>query len=137
MLTLDLINEAGRLEDEVSRILSRGSSARTNSPALNVWASESELKITAELPGIDPRQVDISLSGEELTLRGEFPRSELKEGEHWIRQEHVPYAFSRTVKLPFRVESEKVSAEYANGILSLTLPRAEAEKARKIQIQAG
>jgi HSP20 family protein len=68
-------------------------------------------------------------------LRGNFPEKKLKEGERWIRRERPAHAFTRTLRLPFRVESEKVTAEYKNGILSLSLPRAEAEKPQRIQIK--
>jgi HSP20 family protein len=139
MLTLELMNEADRLHDEIDQLFTRNASAfstTADAPALNVWASENELQVTAELPGIDPNGVDISVRGDELTLRGSYPERSLKEDERWIRQEHAPVSFVRTLRLPFRVESDKVDAQYSNGILTLTLPRAEAEKPKRIQIKA-
>ena len=139
MLTLELLNEADRLHDEVNRLFTRGSSrqmATADAPALNVWASDHVLRVTAELPGIDPNQIDVSVEGDQLTLRGSIPERSLKEGERWVRQEHAPYTFVRSFRLPFRVESDKIEAQYANGILNLTLPRAESEKPKRIQIKA-
>jgi HSP20 family protein len=140
MLTLDLLKEVDRLQDQVNSLFTGGPSGlatTSEAPALNVWSGEDTLHVTAELPGIDPEKIDVAVRGDELTLRGSFAERELKEGERWIRQERAPYAFVRTLRLPFRVESDKVSAEYKNGILSLTLPRAEAERPQRIQIKAG
>jgi len=139
MVTLDLLNEVNRLQGEVNRLFSRGTpglSTTADAPGLNVWATDNELQVKAELPGIDPNQVDVQVQGDELTLRGSLPQRELKEGEQWLRQEHVPFSFVRTLRLPFRVESDKVNAQYINGILTLTLPRAESEKPKRIQIKA-
>ena len=139
MLTLELLNEADRLHDEVNRLFLRGNPrqmATADAPALNAWASDHVLRVTAELPGIDPNQVDVSVQGDQLTLRGSLPERSLKEGERWVRQEHTPYTFVRSFRLPFRVESDKIEAQYANGILTLTLPRAESEKPKRIQIKA-
>jgi len=139
MLTLDLLNEMNRLHNEVDRVFTRGTPTLTmtaDAPNLNVWATENELQVTAELPGIDPNNVDVSVEGDELNLRGNFSEKQLKEGQRWIRQEHKPFTFVRTFRLPFRVESSKVNAQYTNGVLSLTLPRAEVEKPKKIEIKA-
>jgi HSP20 family protein len=138
MLTLDLLNEVDRLQEQVNGLFASGSAGvatTAEAPALNVWAGEEVLHATAELSGIDPDQIEVSVHGDELTLRGNFPERQLKEGERWIRRERPAYVFTRTLRLPFRVESEKVTAEYKNGILSLSLPRAEAEKPQRIQIK--
>jgi HSP20 family protein len=138
MLTLDLLKEVDRLQEQVNGLFASGPSGvatTADAPALNVWAGEDVLQATAELPGIDPDQIDVSVQGDELTLRGNFPEKQLKEGERWIRCERPAHAFVRTLRLPFRVESEKVTAEYKNGVLSLTLPRAESEKPQRIQIK--
>jgi len=139
MLTLELLNEVDRLHDEVNRLFTRGNPRQMttgDAPALNVWAGDNELRVTAELPGIDPSQIDVSVQGDQLTLRGSIPEKQLKEGERWVRQERVAYAFVRSFRLPFRVESDKIDAQYVNGILTLTLPRAESEKPKRIQIKA-
>jgi HSP20 family protein len=138
MLTLDLLNEVDRMQEQMNSLfLDRGTAAiAAQAPALNVWAGEDELLVTAELPGIDIHQVDVSVHGNELTVRGSYPEPGLKEGEQWIRQERPAGPFVRTLRLPFSVESGKVDATYSNGVLSLRLPRAEAEKPKRIQIKA-
>lgn len=105
-------------------------------PAVNVWVSEENAVVTTEVPGIDPKSIDISLVGRSLTLRGSRQPEELKEGETYHRRERWHGQFSKTVALPFNIEGNKVEARFSNGVLSVTLPRAEAEKPRKINIKA-
>lgn len=137
MLTLDLLSEVDRIQDQMNRLFQGASASPTTaSPALNIWASEDALMASAELPGIDTNQLDISVNGDVLTLRGSYPERQLKEGENWVRQERPEGSFVRTFQLPFRVESDKVDAKYRNGVLYLTLPRAEAEKPKKIAVKA-
>lgn len=137
MLTFDLLNQMDRLQEEMNRLFSTTRTVRTSAfPALNIWTGDDHAYLTAELPGIDPTQLDISVNGNELTLKGVRPESQLKDGEAWIRQERDSGTFVRTFEFPFRVESDKVEARYSKGVLYLTLPRAEAEKPKKIQVRA-
>lgn len=137
MLTLDLLNEVDRMQDQMNRLFQGVSAGSTTaSPALNLWANEDALMASAELPGIDTNKLDISVNGDVLTIRGSYPEQQLKEGENWIRQERPEGAFTRSFQLPFRVESDKVDAKYRNGVLYLTLPRAEAEKPKRIAVKA-
>ncbi len=105
-------------------------------PAMNVWMNEEGAIITAELPGIAPEDLDISVVGDTLTVSGERKPEELKEGETYHRRERGYGKFSRAFQLPFEVEADKVSATFKNGVLHITLPRAEADKPRKIAVKA-
>ena len=137
MLTLDLLNEVDRIQDQMNRLFQGASSAQAvASPALNLWASENALMASAELPGIDTNKLDISVNGNMLTIRGAYPEQQLKSGENWVRQERPEGSFVRLFQLPFQVETEKVEAKYRNGVLYLTLPRAEAEKPKRISVKA-
>jgi len=89
-----------------------------------------------EMPGIDPKDVDISVLGDELTLKGKVNVKELKKGTVYLRRERTTGDFSRTLKLPFRVEAGAVKASYRNGVLRLSVPRAQEEKPRKIAVEA-
>ena len=109
---------------------------RSGYPALNVWTSDENAVITAELPGADPAKLDISVVGETLTIKGERIGIEPREDEALNRQERPVGSFARSVELPFRAESEKVEATYKNGTLTIRLPRAEQDKLRKINVQA-
>lgn len=139
MLTLDLLDQVDRLQEEMNRLFAhRGEAAMASltAPALNAWAGDETLTVTAELPGIDINQLDIAVNGNVLTLRGQYPEPELKDGESWIRRERPSGAFVRTFELPFRVESDRVEATYRNGLLFVTLPRAESEKPKRIEVKA-
>ena len=111
-------------------------SRRAAYPLLNMWASEDGLVIDAELPGVDPKDVDISVLGDELTVRGKVnaPAGEAK--ATYSRRERPSGEFARTLRLPFRAVPDSVKAQYKNGLLRLTVPRPEAEKPKRIEITA-
>jgi len=104
-------------------------------PALNVWANEEGLKVTAEVPGVDPQDIDVNVVGETLTLTGVRRPDELKEGARYHRQERGYGNFTRSIQLPFPVDVSKVEATFKNGILNVALPRAEEDKPRKIMVK--
>ncbi|HQE93349.1 MAG TPA: Hsp20/alpha crystallin family protein [Anaerolineae bacterium] len=105
-------------------------------PAMNVWTNENGAVITAELPGIDPAELDIAVVENTLTLSGERKPLELGEGEVYHRRERGYGKFTRSFQLPFNVEAGNVQAVYEKGVLQITLPRAEADKPRKIAVKA-
>jgi HSP20 family protein len=106
-------------------------------PAMNVWADEDGVVVTAELPGVAPDGIDISVVGDILTLRGSRQPDELEQGAIYHRRERRHGAFTRAFQLPFQVEPEQVAATFGNGILQISLPRAEEEKPKKIAVKAG
>jgi HSP20 family protein len=106
-------------------------------PAMNIWTDENNAIVTAELPGVSPDHIDISVEEDLLTLRGGRQREELDEGVTFHRRERRFGPFTRTFRLPFRVEAEKVEAVFENGVLNVTLPRAEADKPRRIAVKIG
>lgn len=105
-------------------------------PAINVWVSDDNAVVTTEIPGIDPSGLEISVINDSLTLRGSRQAEELKEGESYHRRERWSGQFTKTLQLPFAVESGKVEARFSKGVLSISLPRAEAEKPRKISVKS-
>jgi len=104
-------------------------------PAVNVWSNADEVVVTAELPGVDSKSLDLSVMGNTLTIRGERPKQELSEKEKYLRHERGYGTFSRTLDLPYAVDSDKVEAVCKNGILKVVLPRAEADKPKKIAVR--
>ena len=105
-------------------------------PAINVWTNDAEgAVLTAELPGINPDDVDISVTGDTLTLNGCCKPSEAPESAQYHRRERSRGDFSRTVQLPYTVDPDKVEAVVEKGILTIKLPRAEAEKPRQIAVK--
>lgn len=133
--------EVERIHREMNRLFSGFyESPRTrvapSFPAMNVWTNPDSAVITAELPGVNPEDIDISVVGETLTLTGSRSPEELKEGEKYHRRERGYGKFTRTFQLPFTVEAGKVEAVFNKGVLHISLPRAEADKPKKITIKA-
>ena len=135
-----VFDELESIQADVNRILS-GQDAprlarRAAYPPLNVWASADGLVIDAEMPGVDPQDVEISAVGDELSLRGKVNAREPAEGETVLRRERPAGEFQRTLQLPFRANTGAVKATFKNGILRISIPRSEEEKPRKIAIEA-
>jgi HSP20 family protein len=104
-------------------------------PPINVWTNENSATVTAEVPGLAPEDIEISVVNDALTLKGERRPEPLAEGESLHRQERGFGQFSRTIQLPFRVDADKVEAVFKRGILSITLPRTEQDRPRKISVR--
>jgi len=126
-----------RLQREMDRLFSGVSLPfAQNFPSLNVWTSEKDVLVTAEIPGIDVDNLDISVLDETLTLNGTRTLEQIKENESYHLQERGHGRFTRTVSLPFRVDADNVSAVYEKGVLQITLPRAEEDKPKKIKVKS-
>ncbi len=109
--------------------------ATSEFPLVNVWMDGDRAVVTTELPGVESKDVGISVAGKNVTLRGSRSLGDAcKEGcEH--RHERWSGNFSRTFELPFVIDQGKVEAKFSKGVLHVTLPRAEADKPRKIVIK--
>jgi HSP20 family protein len=104
-------------------------------PALNVWETGDELFVEAELPGVKSENVEISVVGSELTIKGERPEAE-QEGAGFHRRERGVGPFTRVLRLPVDVNADRVQASLKDGVLLITLPKSEAAKPRKIQVNS-
>jgi HSP20 family protein len=138
--TPSIWQEMRRIQDEMDR-LSRDFSPRfaqskTTYPAVNIWADEESAIITAEIPGVSQDGLNINVTGDTLTLGGARIPEELPEGAKYHRQERSYGEFSRSIRLPFTVDVNKVKASFKNGILEIFLPRIEAEKPKKISVKS-
>jgi len=123
--------------ERVNRALTRWNApASVEFPAVNVWVAENNAVVTSELPGVEPEDIDISVAEKTLTIRGSRKSEELKEGESFHRRERWHGQFTKTLDMPFSIESGKVEAKFVKGVLNITLPRAEAEKPRKISVKS-
>lgn len=103
-------------------------------PPVNLYDAGDRYVLTAALPGMGPEDLDLSITGETLTLRGERKRSEGVSDESYRRQERPFGRWTRTVTLPDRVESTQVSASYTQGVLTVALPKAESARPRQINV---
>jgi HSP20 family protein len=134
---LSLFEEMDRLQTEINRLFSADRpAAGAGFPAVNVWSGEEGLAVAAELPGIDPKDLDVALDGDRLTIKGNRPAPEAKEGRVLHLQERGRGEFARTFQLPYAVDADKVEARYEKGILHLTLPRREQDKPKRITIKS-
>ncbi len=104
-------------------------------PALNIWEDEHNVRVEAELSGLKLEDLDISVVGNELTIKGER-KARQPEDVVYHRRERGTGAFSRVLRLPVDIDANRVEASLKNGVLTITLPKAEAAKPRKIQIKA-
>ncbi len=104
-------------------------------PAIDVSEDENELTITAELPGMDREDLEVTVDNGVLCLRGEKKEEEVSEEADYHRVERRYGQFERRMRLPGYVNADKIQATYEHGVLKLTLPKTEAAKARSIQIK--
>lgn len=102
-------------------------------PAVNVWQSENEVFAEAEVPGVKGEDLDISVVGNELTIKG-TRQTVGSENSAYHRRERGAGDFVRVIRLPVDVDADKVQASLRDGVLTLTLPKAEAAKPRKINV---
>ena len=103
-------------------------------PTVNLYTNEEGAVLKAEVPGIDPDSLDVSVQNDTVTLRGKR-EPESGENEEFIRQERQYGEFVRTLTLPHKVEQDNVNAKFKDGILEIHLPRAEEAKPKKIEVQ--
>jgi HSP20 family protein len=122
-------------DDAFTRPLSMGAVSSVL-PAIDLYQTEDEVVVKAALPGLKPDEVQISITGDVLTLRGEFKQEEQKQEATWHIREQRRGAFERSVMLPSVVQTDKAKADFENGILTVTLPKAESVKPKTISIKA-
>ena len=104
-------------------------------PAVNVWEREEALVVELEVPGTKADQVDVSVAGGELSVKIDRPQQN-EEGITYHRRERPVGSFNRILRLPFDVDADKVEAEIRDGVLTITLPKAETAKPRKIAVNS-
>jgi len=129
------------LQNEMNRLFDNffGTQRRTRNsnvfPALNVYQDSENIYVTAELPGIDVNDIEINVEGDTLHIKGQRKLPETDKNVRYHRRERGSGQFSRTIQLPFPVNAEKVSAEMKLGVLTISLPKADEAKPRKINIK--
>lgn len=132
--------EIGQLQNEMNRMLA-GARASTGFnqrefPPVNLYVNEHDLLLTLELPGINPAGVDVTVSGDSVTIRGARPAEAVSPGEAFHRHERPVGQFSRELRLPFEVDPTKTEASYDKGVLTVRLARPESLKPRKVTIKS-
>jgi HSP20 family protein len=133
--------EMQRLHDEMNRLFGRyGNGLRGNGrnmyPPLNLWEDEGNYYVEAELPGFKMDDLEIYVTQEnQLSIKGQRQRPEVEKAT-WHRQERGYGSFARLLELPGSVDNERVTAEFSSGVLTVTLPKREAAKARRIEVKS-
>jgi HSP20 family protein len=105
-------------------------------PSLDISETKDALTVKAEIPGIDSKDISVSLDGQVLTIKGEKKHEKEEKDEQYYRTERAYGAFARTVRLPTSVDASKVTASYKNGLLTVTMPKAPGAKGNLIPVKA-
>ncbi len=121
-------------QDSLSRLLSEPTS-RPWSPPVDIFETENDLVLKADVPEVDPKNVSIQMENGTLTLKGERKFDEQKNGRGFHRIERGYGSFVRAFSLPDTVDPEKVKADYKNGVLTVTLPKKEVAKPRTVNVE--
>lgn len=114
-----------------------GESWASFSPSVDVDETDAEVRVTAELPGVEEKDFELSLEGDVLTLRGEKQREHEEERGGWYRSERSYGRFERHVPLPSEVQADQARAEFRKGVLTVTLPKSPEARRRRIPIPVG
>ena len=132
----DPFRDLKSVEDEFDRVVGRAHARTTWVPALDVRKTEDRFELALDLPGIEPADVSVSYEDGMLTVTGKREFSTEDEGETWHRIERGFGTFARSVRLPRTADAEKIGATFDKGVLTITVPKAEAAKPRTIEVQA-
>lgn len=106
----------------------------TELPLLNLWTGPDGAIVAAEVPGVAPENLDITIRRDAVTVRGNRPPETVDDGTVVQRQERTHGPFARTIVLPFLVDADKASAKFERGVVTLTLPRPEDDKPHQIKV---
>ena len=121
----------------MSRDFDRAFGARATAfPEVNVWRNEEAVAITAELPGVEPSDIEITVKDNVLKLSGERREPDLGEDAVWHRRERGFGRFRRAIRLPFAADDDQVEARFADGVLRIAVARPEEDRPRRIEIKA-
>ena len=121
-------------EDAFTRMLSEPSSNRPWSPAVDIYETENELVLKADVPDVNQKDIDVRVENQTLTISGSrsFEKSEERKGFHRIERSYGN--FVRSFAIPSAFDTDNVKASYQNGVISIALPKKEAAKPRQIKV---
>lgn len=130
----DAVSVLRRMQEEMNRTLGGTGVLATEFPLVNVWRGEEGIVVTAEVPGVSLDDIEVVVHQNTLTIKGRRePAAGVSEASYH-RRERVFGPFSRTIALPFNVDASRVSAAADAGVLTIQLPRPEADKPKRIHI---
>jgi HSP20 family protein len=132
------------LQDQVNRLFNQAfaksdeeASLTAWAPAVDIYETENELVVKADLPDVNPQDLDIRVEGNILTIRGERKFENKVNEENYLRVERAYGSFSRSFSLANSVKSDAIKANYQNGVLTLSIPKREEAKPKQIKVNVG
>lgn len=105
-------------------------------PSVDVSETEAEVLVKAELPGMDPGDVELTIERDTLIIRGEKKQESEEKNENYHRVERSYGSFHRSIPLPVKVDADKVTAKFKNGVLTVTMPKDESAQAKRVAIES-
>ncbi len=123
-------------EDAFTRMMTEPRANRPWSPAVDIYETENELVLKADLPDVDLKDIDVRVENQTLTISGERKFESEDSGKGYHRIERSYGSFTRSFAVPNTFDTDKISAGFKNGVLTVTLPKKEAAKPRQIKIEA-
>jgi HSP20 family protein len=134
-LTHDPISSLRLFEDAVTRLMSEPRTSRPWSPAVDIVETENEVVLKADLPDVKLQDIDVRVENQTLSIKGErkFEKDFADKGYHRIERSYGN--FMRSFAVPNSVDTEKVSADYKNGVLTIALPKKEAAKPKQVKVE--
>lgn len=106
-------------------------------PSVNVSETKDNIIVKAELPGMNSKDVSVSISGDMLTIKGEKKKDEEEKGENYYCRERYCGTFQRSFRVPTNINGDQVEAKFDKGVLNITLPKVEEAKKKEIEIKVG
>lgn len=141
IVRFDPFRDITSFRDDINRLFSRSfgeaSGTQTWAPAVDVFDTKDAVIVKAELPGLTADDVDVEIDDNVLTVSGERTFADKVEDGHYYRLERSYGKFSRSLTLPQGIKADEVSANFANGVLEIRVPKADEVKPRKVAIGAG
>jgi len=138
------LHGATTLQDQINRMFSEGvghagqeSNLTPWAPAVDIYETENELVIKADLPDVNPQNLDIRVENNILTIRGERKFESKVNEDNYLRVERAYGSFSRSFSLANSVKTDDIKADYQNGVLTLSLPKREEAKPKQIKVTVG
>ncbi len=122
-------------EDAFTRIMTEPRANRPWSPAVDIYETENELVLKADLPDVDLKDIDVRVENQTLTISGERKFESQDSGKGYHRIERSYGSFTRSFAVPNTFDTDKIMAGFKNGVLSVTLPKKEAAKPRQVKVQ--
>jgi HSP20 family protein len=123
-------------EDSILRRLQTSPENGDGYMAMDVHQTDDAIIVTSAMPGVKPDDVDIAITGETVTIKGETRQEEEVKEDNYLLKERQYGTYSRTLQMPVQIQGDKAEATFEDGILTLTLPKAEEVKPKQIKVQA-